>query len=539
MTTQELQKILEGESNSIEWKAGGDPEKIVKTLTAFANDYEEAGAGAVVCGVEEDRQPDGRIYPVIAGISTGESKRLRDRIFELSRILVNPPIEPRFESVPIDKDRELLVVSVIAGSEVHLFKNTAVVRLGDKVTNATPTQQSNLVLRKAHLNWLDQPCPGATLDDIDHFALAEVSRGRRPAGGVLALLQPGYQMFGSAPPFVSRVTGPRGEMDVPNRFAILLIGKEPQRFFPGAYIGFARFAGMTRAAAGFSSSEFFGAIPRLFEQLMDVLRAEASTIVDKTVGFGNGVQNRVRYSEQALREILVNALAHRDYRDPLSTKISVFDDRIEFESPGGLMNHGTIEEAKRGRTRWRNPSLARYLAELDLAQERGTGLPRAIEETKAVAGAEPLFDVDSWFKVTVPAYRPPVTQTLDTAVGAEAGALLISIGFGTIDPILVRRSHAAFASMSSDSILSYHHPGFLTGDQWPELIRELRNWLRDRMEDARFQEFHVFYRGPVAVGPMIGAMSVGRKPLVLYSYNEDAGLYLLAYRLDRRLLQEP
>ena len=116
---------------------------------------------------------------------------------------------------------------------------------------------------------------------------------------------------------------------------------------------------------------------------------------------------------------------------------------------------------------------------------------------------------------------------------------MISIGFGTIDPNLVRRSHAEFREISEDRIRSYHHSGLVAWDQWPELIRELRNWLRNRMEDSQFQEFHLFYRGPVVVGPLIGAMAVARKPLAVYAHDEDASLYRFAYRVDRRLLQEP
>ena len=119
-----------------------------------------------------------------------------------------------------------------------------------------------------------------------------------------------------------------------------------------------------------------------------------------------------------------------------------------------------------------------------------------------------------------------------------AGILLISIGYGTIDPSLVRRSDPAFQEMTDDRIRTYRHPGIVAAEQWRELIREVRNWLRDCMEDPQFHEFHVFYRGPVAVGPLIGAVAVGRKPLVVYAYEEDASLYRLAYRLDRRLLVE-
>jgi hypothetical protein len=47
----------------------------------------------------------------------------------------------------------------------------------------------------------------------------------------------------------------------------------------------------------------------------------------------------------------------------------------------------------------------------------------------------------------------------------------------------------------------------------------------------------LFYRGPVAFGPLIGAIAAGRKPLVVYYFDEDEGVYRSAYRIDRKLLQ--
>jgi ATP-dependent DNA helicase RecG len=357
MTDEELQRILREESNSVDWKATGDPEKIVKTLAAFANDYEGAGIGFVACGVEELRHEDGSATPKVVGMSAGAARRLRDRIFELSHSLVAPPISPQFDNVSLDADKQVLVAWITASSEVHSFKKTIVVRQGDKVTNATVVQHSELVQRKAHLDWLDQPCPGATLDDIDFFALEEISKGIRPAGGAPEFLEPGSRMFGSTPSLTRRIPGPRGDIVAPNRFTMLLIGKEPQRFLFGAFVAMSRFRGLTRADAVFSSNEFFGPIPRLVEKVMGVLELEASVITDKTQDFLSGAQNRKRYSLQALQEILVNALAHRDYRDRLSTKVFIFQDRIEFESPGGLMDL-EIAALRQGRTRWRNPSLA-------------------------------------------------------------------------------------------------------------------------------------------------------------------------------------
>jgi ATP-dependent DNA helicase RecG len=539
MTEHELQKILTEESNFVDWKAGGDPEKIVKTLTAYANDYEEVGSGLIVCGVEELKDPDGRSTANVVGISEGASRKLRDRIFELSRSLVTPPIAPQFDFVRLDGERRVLVAWICSSGELHSFKGAVVVRLGDKVTNASVGQIAALAQKKGHLEWVAQPCPDATLDDIDFFALEEIAKNLPATGDVSAFLQPGFRMFGTTPPLTSRIEGPSGAIKAPNRFALLLVGKAPHQFLPGAFIALTRFPGLTRADAVFSSSEVIGPIPFLVKKVMGVLETEASIITDKTQDFLSGGQNRRRYSLQALQEILVNALAHRDYQNGLSTKISVFQDRIEFESPGGLPDGVSIDAMKQGRTRWRNPSLARFLSELGLAQERGTGIPKAIAETIAVAGVEPIFEASDWFKVTVPAYRPPSRKSPEARVSPEAGILLISIGHGTIEMALVRRSYAAFKDIANEKIRAYHHPGLVAAERWPELIREFRNWLRDCMEDPQFQEFHLFYRGPVAVGPLIGAMAVGRKPLVVHTFDEDMGLYQLAYRVDRRLLQEP
>ena len=298
-------------------------------------------------------------------------------------------------------------------------------------------------------------------------------------------------MFGSAPPLISRISGPSGDVIVPNRFAILLIGKDPHHFLPGAFVKLTRFPGLTRADPAFSSKEFFGPIPRLIELVMEVLDAEDSMITDKTLDPKTGDQNHWRYNRHALHEILVNALVHRDYRDPLSTKIYVFQDRIEFENPGGLIKRLTLEEAKQGQTRWRNPSLARYLVSLKLAQETGTGIPVAIKTTLEMSGKLPIFEVGAWFKVTVPAYNPPSRRNTEEVVGPEAGALLISFGRGTIDLGIVRRSHPAFRKIADERIRSFHHPGLVSEKGWPEIMRELRNWLLESIDDSRFQEFHL------------------------------------------------
>ncbi len=197
----------------------------------------------------------------------------------------------------------------------------------------------------------------------------------------------------------------------------------------------------------------------------------------------------------------------------------------------------TLDELKKGTTRWRNPSLARYLFELGLAQERGTGIPRAVQETIALSGSEPTFEVGDWFKVTVPAHNPPALRSEGEPVNPSSGVLVISIGYGTIELDIIRRSHAAFRDLREDRLRTYNYSGVVAGEQWQVVLRDLRAWLRECVELPSFKELHLFYRGPVAFGPLIGAIASGRKPLVVYYFDEDEGVYRSAYRIDRKLLQ--
>jgi hypothetical protein len=122
MTLSELELLLKNESNTVDWKATGAPEKIAKTLAAYANDYEQAGSGSVVCGVEESKNPQDGTRAVVTGLSRATLETLQNRIFELARSLVYPPIAPRFVRVALDNGKEVLLVWAAASSDIHSFK---------------------------------------------------------------------------------------------------------------------------------------------------------------------------------------------------------------------------------------------------------------------------------------------------------------------------------------------------------------------------------------------------------------------------------
>ena len=108
------------------------------------------------------------------------------------------------------------------------------------------------------------------------------------------------------------------------------------------------------------------------------------------------------YPPETIREALLNAIAHRDYAFSASTLISIFTDRIEFVSIGGLPKGITYEDILLGVSVPRNPRLANIFYRLRLIEAFGTGIPK-IKGSYQGQAAQPLIQTsDNAFKITLP-----------------------------------------------------------------------------------------------------------------------------------------
>lgn len=112
--------------------------------------------------------------------------------------------------------------------------------------------------------------------------------------------------------------------------------------------------------------------------------------------------DRRDYPTEALREALLNAVTHRDYSFSSSTLVSIFDDRIEFVSVGGLVRGLTFDDIMLGVSALRNQKLANIFYRLRLIEAYGTGILK-INESYADCAAKPQFQAtDNAFKITLP-----------------------------------------------------------------------------------------------------------------------------------------
>jgi predicted HTH transcriptional regulator len=160
---------------------------------------------------------------------------------------------------------------------------------------------------------------------------------------------------------------------------LLFFGKYPQNERPVFTIKAVSFFGNDLAGTMYRNKpeDFKGTIPSLFKQGMDFFRSNLRH-VQKGQNFNSiGI---LEISEDALIEVLQNALIHRDYFKNAPIRLFIFDDRVEIISPGKLPNGLTTEEIKYGNAVIRNYQIALFASYTLPYSGLGTGLRRAVKE---------------------------------------------------------------------------------------------------------------------------------------------------------------
>ena len=181
---------------------------------------------------------------------------------------------------------------------------------------------------------------------------------------------------------------------VPTVGGILVLGKRPQDFLPGAYAQFLRVAGTEFGDSVTDSEVCRGAIADVVRRLDDKLIAHNRTSVDFLSG---PVEVRdSTYPLDAVQQLVRNAVMHRTYDGTNApTHVYWFDDRIEIGSPGGpygVVNAGNFGQP--GVVDYRNPILAEAMRVLGLVQRYGFGIPAARRLLRTAGHPEPEFRVD-------------------------------------------------------------------------------------------------------------------------------------------------
>jgi ATP-dependent DNA helicase RecG len=375
------------ESDRIERKEsfrGSAPDEVRQAVCAFANDLPGHGApGVVFIGVRDDG--------TAAGLTaTDELLRVLSDIRTDGNILPPPSLTVERRLL---RGVELAVITVQpADAPPVRYRGRTWVRIGPRRSLATAQDERILGERRRYRDrpFDIQPVPAATLADLD---LPRFERDYLPAAvapDVLAGNARTPEERLAALKMVAAFDAP-----VPTVLGVLVLGKDPRAFLPGAYVQFLRVQGTSLAD------------PIIDEQLIDGPLLDTARALDEkltahnriAVDFTSSTTERRHplFPPAALQQVTRNALLHRSYEGTNApVRLSWFDDRVEVSSPGGPF--GAVTVANFGEPHladYRNPNIAEAMRVLGLAQKFGAGIAIARATLRDNGNPEPEFTVSS------------------------------------------------------------------------------------------------------------------------------------------------
>lgn len=381
------------EWDRIEFKEGWNPENILKTICAFANDMNNWGGGYIIIGIEEK---DG--IPVLPpkGIQPNQVDKIQKELLGLTH-KIDPYYSPVTE--PVTFQNVLLFVIWVPGGQARPYKTPQTLPHGDKVyyiRNGSSTVRANhsslrqLMEMAATIPFDDRVCHQSTLADLDLGLIREFLQDIKSDLFENSASMPIRDLCRQ----MQIVSGPE-EYIRPINAAILFFNKEPEHFFKGAFAELVQFSDETGTT--FTEKKFTGPI---HHQIRDILHFfKANIIVEKVIKVqGTARSDRYfNYPYEALEEALVNAFFHRSYEHQSSIEINIHTDKIEILSfPGALppVSNESLKLLRVVARDYRNRRIGDFLKELNLTEGRGTGFPKIRSELKKNGSPEPVFEMD-------------------------------------------------------------------------------------------------------------------------------------------------
>ena len=403
----DLSEISLRESERVEWKENGDDidvvKKIVKTISAFANDISNFGGGYVVCGAKEIKDDYGFPKVQYKGLTANKLKEIEGKVTQHCREYIHPALSPIVEEIinPEDSSTRILVFVILASPDAHIYRDgqtsTYYVRISRETREAKNGILTQLLIKKQKIEYFDKRINNtATEADIDVLLF-------RDSMQQMGLLFPEKSLadYFSDREQIAELIAPlfvRTGLDNilrPRNFTLLMFGKKASitALFTEAYTVLSIYRGIDRSESTAERYIFTGSIIEQAKKSIELLNSQIYTAFDKN----SNKPNQVKYPNRALQEAVINAIVHRDYEIPEPIRITVFINRIEIQSPGAL--HWGIDREKflqgRASPKWRNQSFAYLFNKLQLAQSEGQGIPTIIRTMKEEGCPAPIFEIES------------------------------------------------------------------------------------------------------------------------------------------------
>lgn len=384
LSDEDLEQLAaELESDRVERKASlADRSKIRRSICAFANDLAGLGKpGLIFVGLKDNGG--------CAGIEVNDDLLQQITNMRSSGDILPPPslVVQRREI----RGCELAVIAVAPSDAPPVrYAGRVWVRVGSSVQAASPQDERALAERRraADFPFDLRPAPQSTREDLDlYYFLQQYLPAAVDPEVLLENERPADQQLRSL-----RMLARHG---APTYGALLILGKDPLAWMPGAYVQFVRYDGTELVDAPIKDQkQITGPLHAVLRQIDELLEINISTYTDVT-----SAERELRHSDYpivALRQLARNAVMHRNYENTAApARIYWFSDRVEIHSPGGLYGHVNAENFGKGATDYRNPLVAEAMRVLGYVQKFGMGIALAYSEMQKNGNPPPEFDLQT------------------------------------------------------------------------------------------------------------------------------------------------
>ena len=423
--------IHHGENSGVEFKRDDvTPARLAKEMAAMLN----LEGGHILLGVEKDRS--------VSGLAR-EHEQAEEWVMEVARTHLRPAAIPFWETLDWGEGKTVGIISLPADAPDKPYKCrrgaawVTQIRAGTTSRDATDEEEARLYMQSGRLQYDRKPVPGASLLDFDMRRLLNYFRDVRRQ---------------TCPPVEGREAWTRLLVNtdfmyedrgrsMPSAGGLLLFGVRSQKYLPQAGINAVAYTGIEKDYHARERAVLRGAVVSLFpapfaemgqaypglpptfseagnavesgviEQAMDFVRRNIT--IAASIDNGGRRVERWDYPIEAVREAIVNAVAHRDYTiSVMDIELSIYSDRLEIISPGRLPNTVTVDKMRAGHRASRNELIKEVLRDYGYVEATGLGVPRKIiAGMRRHNGTEPdLVEEESRFIVRLWKQPPAAVQ---------------------------------------------------------------------------------------------------------------------------------
>jgi len=392
-----ISQLISGKTvewDRLEFKTGWNPEDIIHTICAFANDINNWGGGYVVIGIKEK---DGMPILPPCGLLPNSLDTIQKELLNLCHQI--EPM-PQIITEPVEFQGQYILIIWVPGGNDRPYKAPTTlgekglkryfVRHGSVSKIANPIEERQLLSLSETIPFDDRINYNAELSDLSPLLvktfLSEIKSDLALEADKIAFVDLCRQM---------QIVGGAKEMIKPKNVGLLCFSNNPEIFFPYARMEIVHF--LDDIGDRFIEQIFSGS---LFEQLKSALLYFKNQVIKEMVIKVPEQAESIRffnYPYEAIEEALVNAAYHKSYniREPIEIRINYDSVQIlSFEGPMPPINNADLKKERVIARSYRNRRVGDFLKELDYTEGRSTGFPKIHRHLKRNYSPEPEFETD-------------------------------------------------------------------------------------------------------------------------------------------------